>query len=183
MWHYLIMASLFVLAGGHLWWIHRHVVDKVLAGHEDAKNWRAALLGAAWMMILVLLCNAQAFAKLNLIDWEFGRSTPPAWWRLLASHLGVLAATGSLMGLVACALREDVVLREPTPALGAYRAMVVVTEKLLPRFWWAAAGFGVLFGCTAGPGPILVLAADLTLFWLAGRIGLFVQRRQFQRRA
>ena len=87
------------------------------------------------------------------------------------------------MWLVVLALQEPAVLREPTPELGAFRAMVVVAEKLLPRFWWAAAGVGVLFGCAAGPGPVLLLAIDLALFWLAGRICLLIRRRQLRRAA
>ncbi len=30
--HYVVMASLFALAGGHLWWIHHRVVPQVLQG-------------------------------------------------------------------------------------------------------------------------------------------------------
>ena len=99
---------------------------------------------------------------------------------LLVSHLGVLGGIASLMWLVALALQEPAVLEEPAPQLGAYRVMVVVAEKLLPRFWWAVLGFGVVFGYTAGPGPVIFLAAELTLFWLAGRISLFLQRRRLQ---
>ena len=51
---------------------------------------------------------------------------------------------------------------------------------MLLQFWWAALGFGVVFGYAAGPGFVLLLAGDLTLFWVAGRISLAVQRRRLQ---
>ena len=60
--------------------------------------------------------------------------------------------------------------------------MVVTAEKLLPRFWWAALGLGVVFGYAAGRGLLLLLAADLTLFWLVGRINLVLLRRKLQGR-
>jgi len=174
------MSSLFAVAGAVLWWIHRHVVPVVLSDRDDAAEWRGALLAAAWIMIGILTLNAQGYVKMNQIAWEFGGPTPGKGMDLLISHLGVLGGTASLMWLVALALKEPAVLEEPNPQLGAYRVMVVVAERLLPHFWWAVIGFGVVFGCTAGPGPILFLAAELTLFWLAGRISLHLQRRQLQ---
>ena len=39
--HYLVMASLFVLAGGHLWWLHRRVVRQVVEGQDDPEAWDA----------------------------------------------------------------------------------------------------------------------------------------------
>jgi len=180
--HYLLMSSLFAVAGAILWWIHHHVVDRVLLARQGAAEWRGALLFGAWIMIGILTVNAQGYVKMNLIAWEMGGPTPGpgTGMDLLASHLGVLAGTASLMWLVALALKEPAVLKEPTPLLGAYRVMVVVAEKLLPRFWWAVLGFGVVFGYTAGPGPIVFLAAELTLFWLVGRICLMLQHRRLQ---
>ena len=133
------------------------------------------------MTILTLLVNAQAYAKMNMIAFEVEAAGQGSWRQLLASHLSVLAGTGSLMYLVVRAVRDPAVLREPTPGLGASRVMVLVAEKLLLQFWPAALGCGVVFGYTAGPGPVLLLAADLTLFWIAGRVSLILQRRRFQR--
>lgn len=178
--HYLLMSSLFAVAGVILWWIHHHVVDRVLRQRPDAAQWRGALLSAAWITIGILTVNAQGYVKMNLIAWEIGAPTPGRGMDLLVSHLGVLGGTASLMWLVALALKEPAVLEEPAPQLGAYRVMVVVAEKLLPRFWWAVLGFGVVFGYTAGPSPVIFLAAELTLFWLAGRISLFLQHRRLQ---
>lgn len=179
--HYVIMISMFALAGGFLWWIHHGVVDRVVREKENPAEWRQALLWAGWIMILILLTNAEAFAKMNLIEWEFATEVPGTWRRLFFSHLGVLVGTGSLMCLVVRALQDPSVLEETAPLLGTSRAMVVVAEKLLPRFWWAALGLGTLFGCTGGSGPIIVLAIDLTLFWAAGRVSLAIQHRQLQR--
>jgi len=176
--HYLLMSSLFALAGAILWWIHHRVVDDVLRDKEDAAEWRTPLLGAAWIMIGILTVNAQGYVKMNLIGWEIGGQTPGTGMDLLVSHLGVLGGTASLMWLVALALKEPAVLREPDPHLGAYRVMVVVAERLVVRFWWAVLGIGVVFGYTAGPGPVVFLAVELTLFWLVGRIGLLVLRRR-----
>ncbi|MFC1850513.1 hypothetical protein ACFL27_10010 [candidate division CSSED10-310 bacterium] len=176
--HYLVMASLFVLAGVYLWWIHHRVVDQVVRGLEDAQEWRKALLRAGWIMILILLVNAQAFVKMNLLVWEIGNGEAGTWVKLLTTHLSVLCGTGSLMWLVVLSLREPAVFEEPRPQLGTFRAMVVVTEKLLPRFWWAALGLGTVFGFAAGPGLVIFLAIELTLFWVAGRISLIIQRRQ-----
>ena len=181
--HDLLMASLFLLAGGHLWWIHHSVVGRALAEREDSDEWRPALLGAGWIMTLTILLNAQVFMKMNFIEWEFGRGGRGPWLDLVTSHLSVLAGTWALMWLVARSLREPAVVREPTPMLGAYRVMVVTAERLLLRFWWAALGLGVLFGYAAGPGLVLLLAANLTLFWLVGRISLFVLRRRPQCRS
>ena len=180
--HYLLTASLFLVAGGHLWWIHHGVVGQALAEREDSDEWRAALLGASWIMTLTILLNAQGFMKMNLIEWDVNRNASGPWLDLLGSHLSVLAGTWALMWLVVRSLREPVVVREPTPVLGACRMMVVTAEKLLPRCWWAALGLGVLFGYAAGRGLVLLLAADLTLFWLAGRINLLVLRRRLQAR-
>ena len=179
--HFLVMTSMFALAGGHLWWIHRRVIPRVLEGRDDAPQWRGALLYAAWVMILTLLVNAQGFAKTNLIMYELGARAGTGWLRQLASHASVLAGTASLMWLVVRSLQDPAVLQERTPMLGASRAMVLIAEKLLPQFWWAALGLGVVFGCSAGSGPVLLLATDLTLFWLIGRISLVVQRRRFRR--
>jgi hypothetical protein len=178
--HYLLMSSLFAVAGVILWWIHRHVVDQALVSRQDTAEWRRALLAGAWIMIGILTLNAQGYVKMNQIAWEISGPTPGRGMDLLISHLGVLGGTASLMWLVALALKEPAVLEEPAPQLATYRVMVVVAEKLLPRFWWAALGFGIVFGYTAGPGPIMFLAAELTLFWLMGRISLFLQRRQLQ---
>ena len=175
------MTSLFLVAGGHLWWIHRRVVSKALEDRDDAAEWRQALLSVGWCMIVVLLVNAQWFVKMNLLDWEVGSGVRGARLELLASHLGVLAGTSLLMSLVARALREPAVLAEPTPVLGAHRAMVVMVEKLLPRFWLAALGVGVVFGFACGRGLVLFMAAELTLCWAIGRVGLAVLRRRLQR--
>lgn len=40
---------------------------------------------------------------------------------------------------------------------------------------------GVVFGCSGGSGPVLLLAIDLTLFWAVGRISITLQRRKLQR--
>ena len=175
------MISLLALAGGHMWWIHHRVADEVLRGREDAAQWRGALLGASWIMVLALLVNAQGFAKMTLMVQTVGTEGRETWLELLGWYVSVVGGTASLMWLVVRALREPVVLREPTPAMGASRVMVVVAEKLLPRFWWAALGLGAVFGYAAGSGPILLLAADLTLFWAVGRISLIVHRRRLQR--
>jgi len=176
------MTSLFVLAGGHVWWICRRVVPDVLKDHPDAAEWRISLVAAGWIMVGIVLVNAQGFVKFNLMDWEVGpEGVRGTWLKLLASHLSVLAGTHSLMWLVARAIRDPAVLREPTPQLAGYRVMVTVAERQLPRFWWAALGLGVVFGYTAGRWLVVFLAADLTLFWAVGRIGLAVQHRQLRR--
>jgi len=180
--HYLLTASLFALAGGHLWWIHHRVVGRVLAGREDSDQWRAALLGASWIMTLTILLNAQGFMKMNLMDWQIRGGESGPWLTLLSSHVSVLVGTWALLWLVVRSLREPAVVDEPTAMLGACRMMVVTAEKLLPRFWWAALGLGVLFGYAAGRGLVLVLAADLTLFWLIGRINMVILRRKLQGR-
>ncbi len=178
--HYLLTASMFALAGGHLWWIHRRVVDQVVAEREDSGQWRAALLGASWIMTLTILVNAQSFMGSNFISWQirFGESGP--WLELLSSHVSVLVGTWALLWLIVRALRDPAVVGEPTAMLGACRMMVVTAEKLLLRFWPAALGLGVLFGYAAGRGLLLILAADLALFWLAGRINLVILRRKLQ---
>lgn len=178
--HYLLMASLFALAGGFMWLIRSRVAPRVLQGRQDAKEWLSALLYAGWVMILILLVNAQGFVKMALMDWEAGMGVRGTWLELLGSHLSVLAGTASLMWLVVRSLQDPAVLREPTPMLGASRVMVLVAEKMLLQFWWAALGFGVVFGYAAGPGFVLLLAGDLTLFWAVGRISLAVQRRRLQ---
>ena len=178
--HYLLMASLFLVAAGHLWWIHHRVVAQVLADRDDSAEWRPVLLGAGWIMTLIILLNAQGFMKMNLMDWQINGGESGQWLDLLSSHMSVLVGTWALMWLVVRAMRAPAVVREPTPMLGASRMMVVTAEKLLPRFWWAALGLGVLFGYAAGRGLVLLLAIDLTLFWLAGRISLHLQRRKLQ---
>jgi uncharacterized membrane protein (Fun14 family) len=172
------MTSLFALAGVYLWWIHCRVVGQVVEDLENAKEWRIALLRAGWIMILILLLNAQGFVKMNHLSWEFGLEGDKSLMQLLTTHLSVLVGTGSLMWLVVLALKEPSVLEEPTPQLGTFRTMVVVAEKLLPRFWWAVLGLGTIFGFAAGPGLLLFLAIDLTLFWVAGRICIMVLRRK-----
>ena len=127
-----------------------------------------------------LLC--QAGANVHVLAWLVGPhgQGQGAWRESLISHLSVLAGTGSLMWLVTLALRDPAVVREPTPMLAASRAMVVTAEKPLPRFWLPALGLGALFGVAAGMGPVLLLAADLTLFWAVGRVSLILQRRKLQ---
>ena len=180
--HYLLMASLFLVAAGHLWWIHHRVVAQVLADRDDSAEWRPVLLGAGWIMTLIILLNAQGFMKMNLMDWQINGGESGLWLDLLGSHMSVLAGTWALMWLVVRSLRAPAVVGEPTPMLGACRMMVVTAEQLLPRFRWAALGLGVVFGYAAGRGLVLLLAADLTLFWLAGRISLAVLRRRLQGR-
>jgi len=170
------VISLFVLAAGFLAYLHLRVAPMLPTLHPDGE-YRRAVVGAASIMLGILLTNALAFSKLNLIDWEFSGQVSGTRWELLTSHASVLLGTASLMWLVTLATREPVVWAEQTPMRAATRTWVVIAEKLLPRFWWAALGLGALFGVVVGVGPILHLAVGLTFFWVVGRISLALQHR------
>jgi len=176
--HTLVVLSLALMAAGFGVLAHLRTAASVAKGRAGADERLVAVRGTAWIMIGVLLANALAFAKLALIDAEINSPVPATRWDLITTHGSVLLGTGSLMGLVVLALGQPAVWAEPTPMLASTRLMVVIAERLLPRFWWAAVGLGALFGVAAGVGPVLFLAGELTLFWLVGRISLAVQHRR-----
>ena len=109
------------------------------------------------------------YSKGALIAWNM--QEVHTVWSFLRSQFSVLAGTASLMGLVVLSLSEPSILKESTPQRGMYRAMMVIVEKLLPRFWWAALGLGIVFGF-ADRGATMFLAVELLLSWLIGQ-GLF----------
>ena len=116
-------------------------------------------------MVGCLLGNAMVYSKGALIEWHMQEM--PNLSSLFWSQLSVLGGTASLMGLVVLSLSEPSILEETTPQRGMYRAMTIIVEKLLFRFWWAALGLGIVFGF-ADRGGTLFLAVELTLMWLMG---------------
>jgi hypothetical protein len=57
-------------------------------------------------------------------------------------------------------------------------ALTGITENMLSRFWLAGLGVVSLFGFIGERGLALFLAAELTIFWAVGKIGLFVYRKK-----
>ena len=109
--HSIVMATLFALAGGFLWWVHREA-SRVAAARGGAREWRNALRGVGWIIVLALLVNAQAFAKMKMIACEVDAHAPVTWRDLLASHAVVLCGTASPMWLVVRSIGQPAVLRE-----------------------------------------------------------------------
>lgn len=180
---WMVVTAMLALAGVCVW---RAAVAarQVTAGREDAADCRRALVSAAAIMVLILLVNASAFISWIEIEWWMWQDhmdetgAPPSRWTLVYDQFALLFGSAALMWLTVAAIRDkraiecDVRLMGPT-------VMLIIVEKLLPRFWLAALGVGAIFGVFA-PGAALLLAVELTLCWIIGRIGLSAQRRKLQ---
>ncbi|WP_299493258.1 hypothetical protein [Acaryochloris sp. IP29b_bin.137] len=163
--HTYAMNLLLILTG---FFIYRawQVAGVVSQGQPQVKDWRFHLRWISIVMLLCLLNNAMVYSKGALIAWNIQETR--SLWSFLRSQFSVITGTSSLMGLVIMSLSEPSILKESTPQRGMYRAMMVIVEKLLPRFWWAVLGLGIVFGF-ADPGATLFLAVELLLFWLMGQ--------------
>gem|GEM_PF-2218566 len=171
-----VMFLLLATAAFFVWRACR-VSSQVTQGREQAREWRYALMSAGTLTIAILLANSMAFAKEAMIaPWM--EEQPPTFWELLGPQLSVVAGTASLMWLAVRALRHPSVFEEPTPELGMSRAVLVIVERLLPRFWMAVLGLGVVFGLFGGRGMVMLLAIELTLCWVMGRVLLARARRK-----
>ena len=153
---------------------------KVSKAQAEPEAWFAALALSGVLMIATWLCNAMAFAKIALIKLYADEGVGAV--DLVREQGALFLGTGSLMWIVIKALEHPDVVRESSPNLGACRAAVVIAERILPRFWLAVAGVGAVFGFAAGPGVVLLLAAELTFCWVIGHMLLRQQRRLSNRR-
>ena len=162
--HTLLMNLLLLLTGFFIYRVCRIVV-KVTQHQPSAQQWRDNLRFIGIIMTVCLLANAMAYGKGALILWHMEEA--PTLWSLIKSQISVILGTASLMWLVGYGLTDPSILEESTPQRGMYRAMTVIVELLLCRFWWAVLGFGVVFGF-ADRGATLLLAIELTFCWAMG---------------
>ena len=114
------------------------VAATVSHGHRQASEWRFNLRWMGIVMILCLFGNAMVYSKGALISWNMQEVR--TLWSFFRSQISVLLGTASLMGLVVLSLSDPSILKESPPQRGMYRALIVIVEKLLLRFWWAALG-------------------------------------------
>ena len=163
------VTLMFVVAGAfavRLW----VAVGRATEGYSDPEDGRHVLRVAGVVMQLCLVTNGLGFLSTARIPDTFDGSPVP--WGVLWDQLAVLVGTASLLELVARAVRDEAELGMEDPGKAWMRALLTITERLLPRFWWAAAGLGVVFGIASGPGVVLFLAVELLLMWVIGRFAL-----------
>lgn len=141
------------------------IASRVAQEKSDASGWREALVAVAVVAQLILLMNALAFVSHVVI----AAHEMPEEGGLLERQLWLLLGTAGLMALTAAALGDESVREASSPSEAAGAALTAVVERLLVRFWWAAIGVGVVFG-VAARGVALLLAIELTLVWVVGRV-------------
>ncbi|MDJ0705020.1 MAG: hypothetical protein QNJ46_17195 [Leptolyngbyaceae cyanobacterium MO_188.B28] len=163
--HTLLMNLLLLLTGFFIYRVCR-IVARVTKHQPAAQQWRDNLRFIGIIMTVCLLANAMAYGKGALILWHMEEE--PTMGSLVRTQASVLLGTASLMWLVGAGLADPSILQESTPQRGMYRAMTVIVEQLLFRFWWAAIGFGIVFG-VADRGATLLLAIELTFCWAMGQ--------------
>ncbi len=177
---WMVVTAMLALAGVCVW---RAAVAarQVTAEREDAADCRGALISGAAITVLILLANAMAFIsqiEVQWWTWQDHMAEAPSRWTLVWDQAALLFGSAGLMWLTVAAIRNPRAI-ECDPRLMAPNVMLIMVEKLLPRFWLAALGVIAIFGVFAR-GVALLLAVELTLSWIIGRVGLAVQRRKIR---
>ena len=152
------------------------------ADREDRDEWVTQLLWPAAVMILALVANGLAFIGSAYIEsvmmaqqgtWRpDGRMYPVlmvfAFWR------GPLMVVVGTAGLCMVSLRAywQPIQEGDTPKIASMRLQESIFRQLMTRHILAVLGIGTVFGVVGGPGPLLLLAAELVFMWVGSKFAL-----------
>lgn len=174
----MMAALIMTLAAGFACWMWVRVVRRV-TGRPNHHDWIWAVAGPAALMIFVIACNALAFLKLAFVkaavESPYGE---PTMRDALIGQITVVVGSAALMWLICNAAAHPGVYEAQTHRDAGLRAQKRMIEGLLIRHWLAVIGAGTVFGIASGPGPVILLAAELTVMWVAIILGLGAGERE-----
>jgi hypothetical protein len=186
------MLLLFVLAGCCGWW-QRSLLKRQLATNRFDEQWYRVLSMAGATISAVLALNGASYLKLRGIEYLMtpmndipladGTIAEPSVTSLLIGQLEVIVATNSLVVLVWGTIRSKGASLSVSDRTAQLQVLAAVAEKLMVPFWMATIGVGSVFGVSSGfglkdvvrhaeflLGPPLIMALELTLFWIAMKV-------------
>jgi hypothetical protein len=186
------MLLLFLVAGCCVWW-QRSSLKRQLAANRLDEEWFRALSMAGATISAVLALNGASYLKLKGIEYLMtpmndipladGTIAEPSVTPLLIGQFEVIVATISLVVLVWKTIRSTGASPSVTDGTANLQVLAAVAEKLMVPFWLATIGVGSVFGVSSGfglkdvvrhaeflLGPPLIMALELTLFWIVAKV-------------